>query len=139
MIEHIGSTAIPGLRTKPIIDILVVVDQIEIVKELISAMAELRYEHRGECEIPGRQYFRKETNGIRSHHVHIYQIGHEAIARRVNFRDYLRAHPERAEAYSKLKEELAAKFRDDRAMYTESKTNFIMETCQLAAEWRKGE
>ena len=137
-IEHIGSTAIPGIKAKPIIDILISVNRIGVAEEMIPEMEALSYEHRGEFGIPGRRYFRKFTNGERSHHVHIYQSGHKAITRYLDFRDYLRIHPDRAQAYSQLKEELAVNFRDDRAMYSESKTDFILETNRLAAEWRKG-
>ncbi|MFN2145453.1 MAG: GrpB family protein [Anaerolineales bacterium] len=137
-IEHIGSTSIPGIKAKPIIDILIVVLDIDSIQRLIPAMETIGYQHRGELGISGRQYFRKDTDSVRSHHVHIYQQGHEAITKHLNFRDYLRTHPARAQAYSQLKEGLAAKYREDRAAYTDAKTEFIEETNQLAAAWREG-
>ena len=99
-------------------------------------MEALDYDYRGERGIPGRRYFRREPDKSSGFHVHIYQLGHKAIAENLNFRDYLRTHPDRAQAYSQLKEGLAVKFKSDRAMYSESKSGFIVETIQLAAEWR---
>jgi len=135
--EHIGSTAIPGIKAKPIIDIMIAVSNLACVADFIPEMELLGYEHRGEAGIPGRQYFRREADSIGGYHVHIYQLGHAAITQALNFSEYLRTHPDRAQAYSHLKEGLAKKFRNDRAMYTESKTDFIEETNRLAAAWRE--
>lgn len=137
-IHHIGSTAIPGIKAKPIIDIMVVVQEIEKVEGFNPGMIRLGYTPRGEAGIPGRRYFRKDRDGTRSHHVHVYAKEHAAIQTQLNFRDFLRAHPEDALAYSRLKESLAAEYRYDSVTYTESKTGFIMEINQRAAQWRKG-
>jgi len=138
-IEHIGSTAVPGMMAKAVIDILIVVEDLERVPQRIEAMQVLGYEHRGEAGIPGRQFFRKDTGGIRSHHVHIFPEGHPSIAAHINFRDYLRAHPEHAQAYAQLKLELAARFRTSPTEYTEAKTDFIEQINRLAAVWRAGQ
>lgn len=137
LIEHIGSTSIPGIKAKPIIDILIAVTDIGCVAEILPAMEAVGYDFRGERGIPGRQYFRMEPDSACGIHVHVYQQGHKAITEKLNFRDYMRTHPDRAQAYSQLKERLAEKFRENRATYTESKSDFIVETIDLAAEWRK--
>jgi GrpB-like predicted nucleotidyltransferase (UPF0157 family) len=135
-IEHIGSTVIPGIKAKPIIDILVEIQDLDQIDRFIPAMEAYGYEYRAESGLPGRQYFRKEPDKVRGYHVHVYQAGHENIVLKLNFRDYLRTHPKRAQLYSQLKEELASKFRDDRAMYGKAKSGFIEETNVLAARWR---
>jgi GrpB-like predicted nucleotidyltransferase (UPF0157 family) len=136
-IQHIGSTAIPGIKAKPVIDIMIVVQDLELVEEFNPEMIGLGYTPRGEAGIPGRRFFRKDTQEIRSHHVHVYARGHEAIQTQLNFRDFLRAHPEDAQAYSRLKEALAAAYPFDPGMYTESKTEFILEINQRAVDWRE--
>jgi GrpB-like predicted nucleotidyltransferase (UPF0157 family) len=137
LIEHIGSTSIPGIKAKPIIDVLIAVTDIGRVTEIVPAMETLGYDFRGERGIPGRQYFRMEPDSSSGIHIHVYQQGHEAITEKLDFRDYMRTHPDRAQAYSQLKEKLAEKFRQDRVTYTESKADFIVETIGLAADWRK--
>jgi len=134
--HHIGSTAIPGILAKPVIDIMVVVAKLERVEEWIPGMTVMGYEHRGEAGIPGRQFFRKDTDGVRSHHVHIYEAKHPDIATQLNFRDYLRAHPAEAQAYSQLKQKLAVRFRESPPEYTDAKTDFITNINQLAVDWR---
>jgi len=136
-IHHIGSTAIPSILAKPVIDIMIVVAEIESVEAYNPAMIAAGYVPRGEAGIPNRRFFRKDTEEIRSHHVHIYPQGDENIATHLNFRDYLRVHPDEARAYSQLKEKLAEEFRYDSENYTESKTDFVQRVNRLAAEWRK--
>lgn len=136
LIEHIGSTAIPGIKAKPIIDILIAVTDIGLVAEIIPAMEALGYDYRGERGIPGRQYFRMEPDNSSGIHVHIYQQGHKGITEKLDFRDYMHTHPDRAQAYSQLKEDLALKYREDRPKYSESKAGFIVETIELAEKWR---
>lgn len=134
---HIGSTSILGIKAKPVIDIMVVVEDIEKIDDYDSAMQEIGYRPRGELDIPGRRYFSKDTGGIRSHQVHCYPIGHPEIERHLNFRDYLREHDQAAEAYGQLKEELAAQHRYDSHAYTKAKSDFIREMDRRAALWRK--
>ena len=136
-IHHIGSTAIPGIKAKPILDFLVEVRSIEAVGAFDEQMVALGYVPRGENGIPGRRYFTKDTGQVRSHHVHVYQAGHPEIERHLDLRDYLRAHPQEAEAYSRLKEDLAEKFRHDSLGYTEGKTDFIREKNRRARAWRE--
>ena len=134
--HHFGSTSIPGIMAKPILDLLIEVQSIDRVDALNPAMMAVGYEPRGEYGIPGRRYFSKDTHGIRTHHVHIYQSGHTEIQRHLNFRDFMRAHPDHAQAYSRLKVEIAAQFTYDPAAYTDAKTDFIQQMDALAAVWR---
>lgn len=124
-IHHIGSTAIPKIYAKPIIDILIVVKDIERIEHYNDQMAALDYAARGENGIPGRRYFSKEIQGTRTHHVHIFQVGNPEIDRHVKFRDYLLRHSEEAQAYSRLKCELAKIYSDNVLHYSEAKSDFI--------------
>ena len=125
-IHHIGSTAIPEIKAKPVIDILVEVKDIEGVDQYNHKMKELGYKAMGEYGIPKRRFFRKgESN--RTHHIHIFQTGNEEIERHINFKEYLIAHPDKAREYSKLKEELVNKYTYDVENYTNGKSDFIKE------------
>jgi GrpB-like predicted nucleotidyltransferase (UPF0157 family) len=112
-IHHIGSTAIPGISAKPIIDILVEVRDIDKVDNFDGEMAEQGYRPQGEFGIPGRRFFIKGDDADRTHHIHVFQTGHSRTARYLDFRDYVIAHPEHAQAYSRLKEKLAQEFPED--------------------------
>lgn len=137
--HHVGSTAIPGILAKPIIDILVVVADIATVDKRSDQMAALGYEVMGEYGIPMRRYFRKDNAaGIRTHHVHVFAQGNPQIERHVAFRDFLRAHPDWASRYSDLKRELAAKYPDSMDGYIAGKDGFIQCVDRLAAAWRRG-
>ncbi len=136
-IHHAGSTAIPGIKAKPTIDILVEVQQITAVDAYNDSMIELGYEPRGEYEIPGRRFFTKTSGTARTHNVHTFQTGHPEIERMLNLRDYLRAHPDEAQAYSGLKEELSRQFPTDIERYTLGKSAFIEEIMRRAKRWRE--
>lgn len=136
-IYHMGSTSIPEMKAKPIIDILVEVKDIEKVDVLNDKLARLGYEAMGEFGVKGRRFFRRNQGGLRTHHVHFFESGNPEIERVLNFRDYLANHPEDAVAYATLKEELAQRFRLDRERYTEAKTDFIHATDLKAREWRR--
>jgi len=125
-IHHIGSTAIPGIKAKPVIDILVEVKDIEAVDQYNHEMEELGYEVMGEYGIPKRRFFRKGGNK-RTHHIHIFQAGNEEIERHINFKEYLITHPDKRREYSKLKEKLANKYTYDVESYTNGKSDFIKE------------
>lgn len=135
-IHHIGSTSIPGLRAKPIIDIMPVVRHIEQVEAFNSAMIELGYEPRGEYGIPGRRYFVKGSDTQHLHHVHTYEPDNPEVARHLDFRDYLVAQPERARQYADLKVALAGQFPHDIFGYMAGKDAFIKETIRQAQTWR---
>ena len=123
-VEHVGSTSVPLLASKPIIDIMVVVPDAPTGEKTIIPLTVLGYDYRGELGIPGRLYFAK-GGPPRSHHLHMYPYGHPETVRLLMFRDYLRTNPNAAHKYAELKRSLAEKFRDDREAYTEAKSNFI--------------
>jgi GrpB-like predicted nucleotidyltransferase (UPF0157 family) len=135
-IHHIGSTSVPGLSAKPIIDIMPVVRDIERVAEFNPAMVRLGYEPRGEYGIPGRCYFIKGGDENRSHHVHTFGLNHAEVARHLDFRDYLRAHPAITGQYAALKERLARQFPHDIQGHMAGKDAFIREIICKAQEWR---
>lgn len=135
-IYHIGSTAIPGIFAKPVIDILVEVKDISNVDKYNSNMEELGYISAGEAGIEGRRFFFKGLY-TRTHHVHIFQTGSPEIKRHINFRDYMIAYPEEAKRYEELKKEVAIKFRYDSKGYCAGKDAFIKDIDRKAEEWSK--
>ncbi len=135
--HHIGSTAIPDIKAKPIIDILVEVRDINRVDDSNSKMIRQGYLPKGEFGIPGRRYFRKGTEIRHTHHVHVFQTGDPQFERHLDFRDYLRAHPVEAQAYSRLKESLARKFPEDPEGYMDGKDGFIKKAEIRAKVWKK--
>ncbi len=138
-IHHIGSTSIPGMAAKPIIDIMPVVRRIEAVDALNPGMQALGYEARGEYGIPGRRYFVKSQGDQRTHHVHVFAAGHPDVARHLNFRDYLIAHPAEAAAYASLKQALARQYPHDIEGYIAGKDGLIKEIDRRALAWRAGQ
>ncbi|ASN05408.1 GrpB family protein [Virgibacillus necropolis] len=116
VIHHIGSTSVPGLKAKPVIDIMPVVKEINVVDKYINSMENIGYEPKGENGIPERRYFQKGGDN-RTHHVHIYQLGNYEIKRHLAFRDYLRTHPESKKRHGELKQKLAQQFPHDIESY----------------------
>jgi GrpB-like predicted nucleotidyltransferase (UPF0157 family) len=135
-IYHIGSTSIPNIHAKPIIDILVEVKEITKVDDYNEKMAELGYRAMGEHGISGRRFFRK-GEVERTHHIHVFETGSEHIIRHLAFKEYMIAHPEKAQAYSELKQKLARKFPYDIESYMDGKDPFIKETEEKALQWYK--
>ena len=129
-IHHIGSTAIPLVKAKPIIDIMVEVKDINKVDSYNKQMEELGYEALGEFGILKRRFFQKGGN-IRTHHVHIFEEGSPQIKRHIDFRDYLVSHSKIAGEYSRLKEKLAKRYRYDINRYQEGKDSFIKKIDEL--------
>jgi GrpB-like predicted nucleotidyltransferase (UPF0157 family) len=137
-IHHIGSTSIPAIASKPIIDILLEVCDVTALDAKASAMENLDYEAKGEFGIPGRRYFRKDdADGRRTHHVHAFAAGSSEAVRHLTFRDYLVAHPVEARAYGELKRRLAEAHPDDADAYMEGKDDFIKQIDEKAARWRQ--
>lgn len=137
-LHHIGSTAIPGIYAKPIIDILLEVDELDALDSRRAAMEQLGYEVMGEFGISGRRYFRKnDASGIRTHQVHAFQAGSIGATRHLAFRDYMIAHPEAAQAYGVLKEALARQHPDDFEAYMNGKDAFIQEHEAKALSWHQ--
>ncbi len=137
-VHHIGSTSIPQIYAKPIIDILVEVKEITKVDEQNLAMEAIGYEVMGEYGIPGRRYFRKDNEaGVRTHHVHAFEVDSAQVKRHLAFRDYMIAHPEDAQRYSELKQELAKEYSYNIDGYMDGKDEFIKEMHRKAAAWRR--
>jgi len=134
-IHHIGSTAIPNIYAKPVIDMLVEVGDITELDGQSSAMESLGYEVMGEFGIPGRRYFRKETpEGTRTHQIHAFEAGSAEAERHLAFRDYMIAHPGDALMYSELKRKLAEEHPQSIDGYMDGKDAFIKEIDRRAAK-----
>src|SRR5579864_8381123 len=124
VIEHVGSTAIPGLAAKPIIDIDVLLRSAADLPEAITRLATLGYQHRGDLGVPGREAFRPLPNNV-THHLYVCVPECLEYARHIKFRNHLRMRPEDARAYEHLKRALAVEFRNDREAYNHAKTEFV--------------
>ncbi|MCA6109500.1 GrpB family protein [Bradyrhizobium cenepequi] len=138
-IEHIGSTAVPGLPSKPIIDLLVGVRSLEEAKErCVGPIEELGYIYIPEYAswLPSELFFRKGPPGPWTHHVHLMEPSHPRWEALLVFRDYLRAHPEAARAYADIKRALAASSKDNIEAYRTGKNVFVEETTAKARAWR---
>lgn len=135
-VHHIGSTSIPGIAAKPTIDVLVVDRDHGHLDACNDAMRDLGYQPKGDNGIPGRRYFQKLAGEVHLFHIHAFEESHPDIARHLNFRDYLRAHPEEARAYQDLKLRLAARFAFKPTRYTSGKSDFILTLDRRAAAWR---
>jgi GrpB-like predicted nucleotidyltransferase (UPF0157 family) len=131
-VEHIGSTAVPGLAAKPVIDMDVVVPSAADVPEAIGRLATLGYVHRGDLGIPGREAFSSPAGSPR-HHLYVCALGSEELRRHRCFRDYLLAHPDDARAYGALKKAAAQRFAEDRAAYNGAKTPFVESVLRRAS------
>lgn len=122
-IEHIGSTSVPELAAKPILDTLVGVDDASDFAAAIIALEEAGYTYRGEQGIPGRHFFRRGVP--RQYHVHLVVRDGELWRDYLTFRDHLRAHSKRARQYAELKYALAERYPRDRESYIDAKTDFV--------------
>ncbi|TKD72667.1 GrpB family protein [Pseudalkalibacillus hwajinpoensis] len=133
-IHHIGSTAVSGMKAKPIIDLMPVVKDLALVDSKNEQMKEIGYESRGENGIKDRRYFQKGGDN-RSHHVHVFQTGNPDIDRHLAFRDYLSEHPVDHKRYSEKKEELANMYPFEMESYIEGKDFLVKEIETKALEW----
>ncbi|WP_233880888.1 GrpB family protein [Virgibacillus halodenitrificans] len=133
--EHFGSTSVPGMKAKPVIDIMCLVKDISKIDAFNTTLEAIGYEAAGEWGISGRRLFRKGGEN-RTHHVHVYQSDHPEIERHLIVRDYLRTHPKEATMYSRLKEKLAQEYNDTR-FYSKAKKPFIQELEERALLWAK--
>ena len=126
-IYHIGSTSVPGLAAKPIIDIMAVVRSLEKVDTVAEKFSEIGYEYLGEFGITGRRYLRKGGDE-RTHQIHIFQADDwNNIGRHLAFRDYMRTHKKERDEYAKIKKDLAQEFPYDIDGYCDGKENFVRE------------
>jgi GrpB-like predicted nucleotidyltransferase (UPF0157 family) len=137
-VEHVGSTSVPGLGAKPIIDIMAAVPQIDDAKAIVEPLGELGYRYLPEYEelIPERRFFRRGIDSP-THHLHVVERTTDFWIDHLLFRDYLRAHPETAKEYEAIKRNLAASIGDDRAAFTVAKTSFIEPVVARAKAWRR--
>lgn len=126
-IEHIGSTSIPGLKAKPIIDMIVAVKDLSIYVKLIGSLTKLGYEYMPERVFVDRVFFPKGPRENRTHHLSLVVENSEGWAEPIAFRDYIRSHPIQRKKYQALKEKLAEQYPNDRALYTQSKDILIKE------------
>ena len=137
-LHHIGSTAIPGIVAKPVIDMLAIVTALEALDSRAHRLAAMGYEALGEFGIPGRRYFRKNApDSVRTHQLHAFAAGSPEIERHLDFRDYLRAFPAEAASYAALKQGLATRCGSDMHVYSDGKTEFIRAVELRAAAWRR--
>ena len=136
-IDHVGSTAVPGLDAKPVIDIQVSVPSLQALDSYRIPLEGIGYVFRADNPDRTKRYFR-ETPGQRRTHVHVRQAGSWSEQGTLLFRDYLRAHPDEATQYAALKYRLADQFRDERQRYVEAKEPFIWEILRKADHWGKG-
>lgn len=126
-IEHVGSTAVPGLAARPIIDVDVVIRSRDDLVETIARLGTLGYFHEGDLGIEGREAFRATTSGLPEHHLYVCAEGASELQRHLAFRDYLRASAEARARYAVLKRALAARAGADRAAYVSGKSDFVRE------------
>ena len=125
-VEHVGSTAVPGLAAKPVIDVDVVVPDEEAVPRAVAALETLGHEHRGDLGIPGRQAF-SSVPGLPEHHLYVVVLDSPAHRDHVDLRDYLRTHPEQAQRYALEKRRLAHLLATDREAYVDGKAWLVRE------------
>lgn len=133
-IHHIGSTSIKGLKAKPVIDILVVIESLEEISNIEELLKPYDYENRGQQGVSDRYFFAKGPEDARSHYIHFVEPNSNTYYNQVYFKKYLLEHPEYIKAYCDLKQELASKYADERPKYTKGKNDFITNVIKLAKE-----
>lgn len=140
-IEHVGSTAVPGLGAKPIIDLDVVIESPHVLPLVVEALRTLGYSHEGDGGIPGREAFGREGATVPAdgsgrewpaHHLYVCPSDSEELRRHLRFRDHLRSHPDDAARYDALKRDLARRYANDIDAYVEGKSAFV--ECILAVD-----
>lgn len=134
-VEHVGSTAVPGLAAKPIIDIDLVVPSVAELPEAIGRLEVLGYVHEGDLGITGREAFRAPP-GDPNHHLYLCTADSPALRAHRLFRDRLRGDASLARRYAELKRRLATRFVTDRDAYTEAKTAFVREVLAAKTSWK---
>ena len=137
-IDHIGSTAVPGLAAKPIIDLQISVATFEPLAAYRQPLERLGYAYRADNRERTKRYFR-EPPGRRRTHVHVRRAGSFSEQWALLFRDYLRAYPDAAAEYAAVKRRLALRYRDDRRAYTDAKVPFLWEVIRRADEWAQAQ
>ena len=132
---HIGSTAITGIKAKPVIDILLEVKSINEIDKHKQRIEGLGYEAKGEYGIKERRFFQKGNNE-RTHHIHIFESGNSEIERHLLFIEFMNSHPHRAAEYEKLKMKLSCHHKEEPEKYSQSKSVFIHNIDVEASAWK---
>lgn len=135
--HHVGSTSVPGLPAKPVIDILAEAPDLARVDSRAASLEADGYQAKGEYGIDNRRYFSRPAAATRPKvHLHVFALGHPRVACHLLFRDYLREHGGVAHEYGELKQRLAHRYSGDRDAYQEAKAAFIEEVHRRAAAWQ---
>ena len=126
-VEHFGSTAVPGIPAKPIIDILAGVPSMGVAESLVQPLLGSGYITSPEfnATLKDRRWFMRAAEGRRTHHLHLVVLGGAQWHERLRFRDLLRSNAELAQRYANLKSELASQHKQDREAYTNAKSEFV--------------
>ena len=133
-IHHIGSTSIPGLKAKPVIDILVVINDFDEIQEIEKELSSYDYENRGHQGVADRYFFAKGPEEARSHYLHFVEPNSNTYYNQIYFKRYLLEHQEYIKKYCDLKQELASKYANERPKYTQGKNEFITNVIRMAKE-----
>lgn len=133
-IQHVGSTSISGMYSKPIIDIVVGIKDFKDGFRLIDDVQSIGYNFKGSLGKSNRFFFWKGNESSNTHNLHIVEYGDENWENQILFRDFMNNHSDYREKYFSLKMELGNKYKDDRYEYTKEKTEFILDVIQLAKE-----
>ncbi len=134
-IYHIGSTSIPGMATKPVIDLLPVVASISTVDDQTPMLQNAGYKAWGEFGLPGRRFFSKDRNGYRIYNIHIYGENNPEIDRHLAFCAYLREHEDSRKEYETLKRAVFARYPANIDAYMDGKNDWIKRLEPIAIEW----
>ena len=135
-IHHIGSTSVRGLAAKPIIDILLEVEDVVMLDEFGEIFKSLDYECMGEFGIPGRRYYQKGGDK-RTHQMHAFERESPNAIRHIAFKEYLKAHEDVSKKYAELKKEVARSCNNDIEKYYDGKAEFVTKYEKLAVKWWK--
>lgn len=135
-VEHVGSTAIPGLVAKPLIDIQVGIKILADARKFIPRLEKLGYHYMPERDKPDEVFMPKGPEALRTHYLHIVEIGSERWKNTLLFRDYLRTHSDARDEYAELKQALAQQYGNYRPAYTEAKTAFVASIIDKASNER---
>lgn len=141
-IEHVGSTSVPGLAAKPILDIDVVIESMKSLPTVIAKLENLGYKHQGDLGVEGREAFDRKDEYVpyseeislkMTQHLYVCHRDSQELYRHITFRDALINNPELVKEYASLKKELAITFRNDRKAYTEGKSDFVQRILKQVA------
>ena len=136
-LEHVGSTAVPGLAAKPVIDLQLSVAVMEPCERYVAPLERLGYLFAPAPESPGYHFFARPPERPRTHHLHVCETGSEHELRHVAVRDFLRSHPDEVTRYAALKREVVARHQQDRLAYIDGKDAYLSGLEQRALAWAR--